>query len=707
MTHVGLVLITALPFLLLGSLFIYVLARGYLDRRLDFRTILADGTHVPGSVRSIGSPSRSGACRIEIEFEPAESGRTIRFRQATTVAAIAAARLAHGSAVAVQFLPKSPKCAFAPDLVLAGLDTPWRQSRAQPAAYFVSFTPPGQSPSTTPSRTNSYKWTGQGFALFTDTGLRLTGTRARLFRSRITEERQCALDAITNVELFENALSFVITEPGGSATSVKFWTVNAQQAADIAARLPATRTGAFAPVMAEADGFVSRLKQLTPSTPVTVALIGVNTAVFLLAALLGAGVITPNPEVIVRIGSDYTPLTMGGQWWRLLTSAFLHFGLIHLAFNMWALWVNGPLAERIFGSSRYLVIYLVAGITGSIVSLWWHMVVNGAGASGAIFGVFGALLAFFLRAKGSVPASVISRYRNSVAVFIAYNLLNGARVAGIDNAAHLGGLVGGFALGVLLMRPLDGERKPSADETRWSIAIAIVAVVALLLSFWQSPSTSDLLARQPSPASQPSTPVRAPVRPTFPTDTAAEMASCTSHCRTQFGADATSCLFDCDTHKGLSTVAIAEPPAIPDTAPWESPAATSQFWGVRLGMSRAEVERAKGLPIKVEKRMAIYAAGGVSDQAFMEIVYGTEPQRSTESVRGIFYRGDLKHAPPGLPFIDGISGEQLTDRFGTPVWSGVPDNDSEYQMFADGLTAVLWHRTVKRYGIQNTYQTQP
>lgn len=138
---------------------------------------------------------------------------------------------------------------------------------------------------------------------------------------------------------------------------------------------------------------------------------------FIIATVLGGGLIKVNPDVMIGLGTDYTPLTLGGQWWRLLTSVFLHFGLLHVAFNMLALYVNGLMAERIFGSVRYLVIYLVAGLAGSVASLLWHPVVNGAGASGAIFGILGALLAFFVKREGGVPASVIKAQRNSAMIF--------------------------------------------------------------------------------------------------------------------------------------------------------------------------------------------------------------------------------------------------------------------------------------------------
>ena len=105
----------------------------------------------------------------------------------------------------------------------------------------------------------------------------------------------------------------------------------------------------------------------------------------------------------LRFGSNFGPLTWTGQPWRLLTSAFIHFGVIHLAFNMYALYRGGVLTERLYGSARFAVIYLLSAIAGSVVSGWWDPLRNSAGASGAIFGVYGALLVFFAMRRADIP----------------------------------------------------------------------------------------------------------------------------------------------------------------------------------------------------------------------------------------------------------------------------------------------------------------
>jgi rhomboid protease GluP len=159
---------------------------------------------------------------------------------------------------------------------------------------------------------------------------------------------------------------------------------------------------------------------------------------------------------------------------------FLHFGLIHLLLNMWALWSIGKLTEHLYGSAQFLLVYIFAGLCGSVASLLWRADVNSAGASGAIFGILGALLAFMLNPKTQVPASVASAQRNSAFVFVAYNLFNGLTHAGIDNACHLGGLLGGFAMGSWLARPLDSEARedwmPQLTAALFGGTIALIAL---------------------------------------------------------------------------------------------------------------------------------------------------------------------------------------------------------------------------------------
>ena len=227
--------------------------------------------------------------------------------------------------------------------------------------------------------------------------------------------------------------------------------------------------------------FQQRLERVTPNAYVTPALIAINVIVFAAMVANGAGVATPDPRVHLLWGSNFGPLTMNGQWWRVVTATFLHFGVLHLALNMWALYENGRIVERLYGSLYFLALYLFSGVTGSLTSLFWHPTVNSAGASGAIFGVLGALIAFMLTMHGSIPLSVRNAQRNSTLLFVAYALISGFSTPGIDNAAHLGGLAGGFLAGLFLARPLDPEQRRSGGARRLA-SVAMIGMAGILVS---------------------------------------------------------------------------------------------------------------------------------------------------------------------------------------------------------------------------------
>jgi rhomboid protease GluP len=213
-----------------------------------------------------------------------------------------------------------------------------------------------------------------------------------------------------------------------------------------------------------------------PRFPLTTGLIAINIAVFLLMVFTGASATNPAPRDILRWGANFAPYTLGGQSWRLITSVFLHYGIIHLLVNMWALWNLGALTEMIFGRKFYLPIYLLTGIAGNIASLAVHPGGIGAGASGAIFGLAGAMISVLKLAKLPAPRNAMRGTLRSLLWFAAFNLFFGYAVPGIDNAAHLGGFICGLILGALLSwARYVGEG--SRPLVRW----ASIALVALLL----------------------------------------------------------------------------------------------------------------------------------------------------------------------------------------------------------------------------------
>jgi len=159
--------------------------------------------------------------------------------------------------------------------------------------------------------------------------------------------------------------------------------------------------------------------------PLTTSLMAINIGVFLLMVFTGVSAANPAPRDIVRWGANYAPFTLQGQAWRLITSVFLHIGLVHILVNMWALWNLGALAEMIFGPKFYLPIYLLAGVAGNIASLAIHHNAPGAGASGAIFGIAGAMISVLKLAPVNAPRNAMRGTLRSLLWFAVFNLLFG------------------------------------------------------------------------------------------------------------------------------------------------------------------------------------------------------------------------------------------------------------------------------------------
>jgi rhomboid protease GluP len=212
---------------------------------------------------------------------------------------------------------------------------------------------------------------------------------------------------------------------------------------------------------------------------VTWTLIAANTLVFLALGLAGVGWLTAQGDRAVAWGSNYGPYTTAGDWWRPLTAMFIHSGVIHLAFNMWALASFGPVVERIYGSARYVLLYLVAGLAGGLASVAWAPAVHSLGASGAIFGILGALLATWFSTDAAIAREVLRPLRASTLIFTAASLVFGLTASGgIDNANHLGGLAAGSFMGLALVRPIEPPGKRSlASMGQWACAIVVALTI--------------------------------------------------------------------------------------------------------------------------------------------------------------------------------------------------------------------------------------
>lgn len=248
-------------------------------------------------------------------------------------------------------------------------------------------------------------------------------------------------------------------------------------------------TNSVDPQLAAAAEFHEKLSRLPVAgsafTSVTNLIVGANVIVFVvMAGFLGAGWIDANTAPYVRFGANNAAATTDGEWWRLGTSMFMHYGIIHLLLNMWALFQFGHFMERLQGRGLFALTYLMSGIGGSLLSLWWNGdEVWSAGASGAVFGIYGALLGHMLREKQAIPRSVFQPMLKSTLTFAGYNLVYGLVHPGIDNAAHIGGFLTGAILGWLTAMPVDPMLRAKLVRRKAAVAFCgAVAIVALGVS---------------------------------------------------------------------------------------------------------------------------------------------------------------------------------------------------------------------------------
>lgn len=235
--------------------------------------------------------------------------------------------------------------------------------------------------------------------------------------------------------------------------------------------------------------FMTRLQDEMPVLWVSGSLIALNIAIWLLTTHGGAGINSASPEQLLAWGGNATSEVQRGEWWRLLSATVLHSGFMHVAMNMLGLYSAGALAERLFGHRRFLLIYLGSGLVGSALSL--HYAAQQAvsvGASGAVFGATGALLLAIWRQRRDMPADLRKQHLYSLSLFIVYALLQGFGHRGIDNAAHIGGLLSGMALAALL--PLRGSN-PRSNNPRTLLAVLLTAISIIALTLSAAPARVD------------------------------------------------------------------------------------------------------------------------------------------------------------------------------------------------------------------------
>ena len=192
---------------------------------------------------------------------------------------------------------------------------------------------------------------------------------------------------------------------------------------------------------------------------ITPLLLGINTA-FFIVALITAQLFKLDSHYIISLGANSRTPTLNGEPWRLLSNVFLHWDIVHLFTNMLALYFIGSALEPYLKKGRFAVVYLLLGVLASVTSLWWHVKAVSAGASGAIFGLYGIFLAL-LTTNLLEPAQRKSLLPGMI-LFIGYNLLGGTR-ENIDSAAHIGGFIGGVIVGFFLYPGLKSRRTNAGE----------------------------------------------------------------------------------------------------------------------------------------------------------------------------------------------------------------------------------------------------
>jgi rhomboid protease GluP len=187
----------------------------------------------------------------------------------------------------------------------------------------------------------------------------------------------------------------------------------------------------------------------------TLVLIGINVGIYLIVALQSGNIVHPSGRALVQWGANFAPLTLGHlEVWRLLTSMFLHGSLMHLAVNMYSLYQVGVATEFLCGTRKFLGVYFICGLAASAASLAYNTMrarpAISIGASGAVFAVFGFFLILMWLRTDLILPTARRQILQSGAVFIGFNLFFGLASSGIDNAAHIGGLLTGLLAGLLL-----------------------------------------------------------------------------------------------------------------------------------------------------------------------------------------------------------------------------------------------------------------
>jgi rhomboid protease GluP len=252
------------------------------------------------------------------------------------------------------------------------------------------------------------------------------------------------------------------------------------------AELPVNEEG-LAPVLCDrcAGAATSRARKSLSAVgtmhdfPATTALVAINLAVYVYMLVSGGNLMGLfshfSGDHLIRNGGNYGPLTLNGEYWRLLTAGFVHSDLLHIGFNMWCLWSLGQLSERLFGRWITVAVYLLTGVAGAMLSIGYDPNRLEVGASGAIFGIAGAILSGIKFGNVAVSPMQKRSIFSSLIFFVIFNLAIGVG-PGIDNMCHLGGLIAGFIFGV----PLATASASGKKSFEWATIVLAALVLAVL-----------------------------------------------------------------------------------------------------------------------------------------------------------------------------------------------------------------------------------
>ncbi|MCW3125136.1 MAG: hypothetical protein JWO03_794 [Bacteroidetes bacterium] len=213
----------------------------------------------------------------------------------------------------------------------------------------------------------------------------------------------------------------------------------------------------------EEDGvWVDMIRFLIPQGDhfMTSIILDINIIAFLVMVFSGIDFISPNANELLQWGGNERSLVLKGEWWRLFTNIFVHAGIMHLILNAVGLVFAAIFIEPFLGRRNYLILYILSGLCASLASIWWHVDTVSVGASGAIFGVYGAILGLAL--INAFPKESKNTLLTMIGVYVGINLVWGL-TGGIDNAAHVGGLLSGAVLGAILYK-ISGAKKPMEEE---------------------------------------------------------------------------------------------------------------------------------------------------------------------------------------------------------------------------------------------------